>query len=114
VAELDDSPELDPEKANFYQSQIGILRWCVEIGRIDCIAEVSILSSYSAMPREGHLDTVMHIWGYIKHRHNSRMIFDPSYPEIDPATSRRRTGVSSTAMSKNRFRRMRRHREERK
>jgi hypothetical protein len=38
--ELDESPELDPIRANLYQSQIGILRWCVELGRIDIITEV--------------------------------------------------------------------------
>jgi hypothetical protein len=27
--ELDESPELDPTRSNFYQSQIGILRWCM-------------------------------------------------------------------------------------
>jgi hypothetical protein len=53
--ELDESPELDPTRANFYQSQIGILRWCVELGRIDIITEVSILSTYLCLPREGHL-----------------------------------------------------------
>jgi hypothetical protein len=40
---LDESPELDSIRANFYQSQIGILRWCVELGRIDIITEVSIM-----------------------------------------------------------------------
>jgi hypothetical protein len=38
--ELDASPELDLTRANFYQSQIGILRWCVELGPIDIITEV--------------------------------------------------------------------------
>jgi hypothetical protein len=38
--EPDVSPELDPTRANLYQSQIGILRWCVELGRIDIITEV--------------------------------------------------------------------------
>jgi hypothetical protein len=38
--ELDESPELDSTRANFYQSQIVILRWCVELGRIDIITEV--------------------------------------------------------------------------
>jgi hypothetical protein len=33
--ELDESPELDPIKANFFQLQIGILRWCVELESID-------------------------------------------------------------------------------
>jgi hypothetical protein len=30
----DESPELDPIRANFYQSQIGSLQWCVELGCI--------------------------------------------------------------------------------
>jgi glutaredoxin len=44
--ELDESPELDPIRANFYQSQIGILLWCVELVYIDIITEVSMMSSY--------------------------------------------------------------------
>jgi hypothetical protein len=28
---LDEIPELYPSRANFYQSQIGIIRWCVEL-----------------------------------------------------------------------------------
>jgi hypothetical protein len=47
---LDDSPELDPTRANFYQSQIGILRWCVDTGRIDIITEVSMFSTYLCLP----------------------------------------------------------------
>ena len=39
--ELDVSPELDVDAAAFYQSQIGVLRWCVEMGHIDIITEVS-------------------------------------------------------------------------
>jgi hypothetical protein len=53
--ELDESPELDPIIASLYQSQIGILRWCVEFGRIDIITEVSVLSTYLCLPRDGHL-----------------------------------------------------------
>jgi hypothetical protein len=53
--ELDESPELDPARANFYQPQIVILRWCVELGRIDIITELSMLSTYLCLPREGQL-----------------------------------------------------------
>jgi hypothetical protein len=49
--ELDGSPELDPTRANFYQSQIGIWRWCVELGRIGIITEVSMVSTYLCLPR---------------------------------------------------------------
>jgi len=38
--ELDESPELSAHKAEEFQSLIGVLRWCVEIGRVDVIAEV--------------------------------------------------------------------------
>jgi hypothetical protein len=76
--ELDDSPELDPTRANFYQSQIRILRWCVELGRIAIIAEVSILSTYLCLPREGHLEAVFHVFAYLGLHHNARVVFDPT------------------------------------
>jgi hypothetical protein len=44
--DIEESPELDPIRENSYQSQIGILRWCVELGRIDIITEVSMLSTH--------------------------------------------------------------------
>ena len=81
--ELDTTEVLDHGKSSFYQSQIGVLRWIVELGRVDIITEVSELSSFLAMPREGHLDAVFHIFNYLEKRHNARIAFDPSYPEID-------------------------------
>ena len=31
------------------------------------------------MLRQGHLEAALHIMGYLKLRHNSRLVFDPSY-----------------------------------
>ncbi len=59
------------------------MRWMVELGRIDIATEVSMLSSYLALPREGHLETALHIMGYLCKKHNSRLVFDPNYPEIN-------------------------------
>jgi hypothetical protein len=42
--ELDTTDLLDHGKSALYQSQIGVLRWIMEIGRIDIIMEVSELS----------------------------------------------------------------------
>jgi hypothetical protein len=81
--ELDVSAELDPERANYYMSLIGILRWSVEIGRMDITCEVSMMSSHMALPREGHLTQLFHMFAYLKRRHNTRMVFDPSYPFVD-------------------------------
>eukprot|EP00978_Attheya_sp_CCMP212_P013954 scaffold35295_cov60-Attheya_sp.AAC.1 len=81
--ELDISEELGSEEASYYQSQIGILRWMIELGRVDIITEVSMLASQMAMPRRGHLEIIFRICAYLDKKHNSTMVFDPSYPEID-------------------------------
>ena len=81
--ELDVSTELDPDDASHFQSLIGILRWIVELGRIDICCEVSLLSSHLALPREGHLSQVYNIFAYLKSHHNSELVFDPSDPLLD-------------------------------
>ncbi len=35
------------------------------------MTKISILSSYLAYPREGHLETALHIIRYLKLKHNS-------------------------------------------
>ena len=81
--DLDTTNEIDEDQATYYQSQIGIMHWIVELRRIDIATEVSLLASHVALPRKGHLQTVLHIDAYLKKRHNSRLALDPSYPEID-------------------------------
>jgi len=83
MSELDDMPELGAEMISHYQSLVGILHWMVELAQVDMIVEVSILASHMAMPGEGHLLAVYHVFAYIKKHHNSHLVFDPSYPDID-------------------------------
>ncbi len=52
-AELDLTPHCDEEHAWRYRQIIGILRWAIELGRMDILTEVSILSQYQADPSEG-------------------------------------------------------------
>jgi hypothetical protein len=81
---LDESPELDPVTVNFYQSQIGILRWCVELRRIGIITKVSMLSTYLCLSLERHLDSVFRVFAYLaQQHHNAMVVFDPTYPAID-------------------------------
>lgn len=70
--ELDVTNYLNDDDAYYYQQQIGILRWAVELGRIAICCEVSILASYCAAPREGHLGAVMHIYSYLNSHTRSR------------------------------------------
>ena len=82
-AELDATPELSAELTNYYQSLIGALRWAVELGRIDIIVEVGMLSPYCVSPRLGHLEQVLHIFAYLKRQGSCTMVFDLSEPNID-------------------------------
>ena len=81
--EVDVTTELNTTDGAYYQSLIGILRWMVELGRVDICCEVSMMSSHLALPREGHLYELYHIFGYLKKHHNSEIVFDPSDPVVD-------------------------------
>ena len=80
---LDMLQELDPVLSYYYQYQIGILWWMVELGLIYINTEVSMLASHLALPREGHLESVLNIVSYLWKNHNSMLAFYPTYPEID-------------------------------
>ena len=64
--ELNVTDLLNDEDASYYQQQIGVLRWMVELGRVDIITEVSMLAAFSVAPRAGHLATVLHLYSYLK------------------------------------------------
>ena len=83
IPEMDGSNELSQEDLTFYQELIGILRWATELGRTDILHEVSILSQYQACPREGHLNELLHLFGYLKRRPKMSIYMDPSLPNID-------------------------------
>ena len=80
-SEIDINEELGGDDAAYYHSLIGVLRWIVALGRVDINTEFSILSSHLALPRSGHLDAVFHIFAYLKKKHNSEMVYDPT--EVD-------------------------------
>jgi hypothetical protein len=42
-----------------------------------------MLSKYLCMPREGHLDAVYHLYAYLSLHHNARVVFGPTYPDVD-------------------------------
>ena len=70
--ELDSSPELDLEQTKIYQSLIGVLQWAIQIGRMDLCTSVMTMSRFRVAPRQGHLDRVKRIFGYLsKMRHGS-------------------------------------------
>ncbi len=74
--ELDDTALLNDEETNYYQSQVSILRWMIELGRLDIYVHVALLSSYLVQPRRGHLEAIYNIYGYLKQHNCSTMVFD--------------------------------------
>ena len=82
--EMDTSPELDSSGITTFQELIGILRWSIKIGRVDILTELSMLSSYQAAPKQGHLEQIYHIFAYLKKKPKLTLYFDPQEPDIDP------------------------------
>ena len=50
---------------------------------IGILLEVSLLSQHLALPREGHLEQVIHVMGYLKEHKNLRLMFDIGSPTFD-------------------------------
>ena len=81
--ELDISMFCNSEQTTFYQNLIGVLRWSIELGRIDILYEVSILSQYMASPRMGHLTQLLNIFHYLDKHDRSWMVMDPSRFDVE-------------------------------
>ena len=61
VPKIDETPALEHDLESWYKSLMGMLRWTVEIVRLDIITKVSMMASHMAMPREGNLEAVLHV-----------------------------------------------------
>ena len=70
--ELDDTKELDAEGITKYQSMIGALQWAISLGRFDIHTAVMSMGSFRVSPREGHLQRLKRIYGYLrKYKHGA-------------------------------------------
>jgi hypothetical protein len=81
--EMDITDELNEDDTTYFQEMIGVLRWATEIGRVDILLEVSLLSQYQACPREGHLELVLHIFAFLRKHPKITWYMSPERPHID-------------------------------
>ena len=51
----------------------------MDISRVDILTEVAMLSYHMTLPRYGHLEQVLHIFGYCKYHKKSRLMFYCGY-----------------------------------
>jgi hypothetical protein len=97
--ELDTSEPCNDDEATYFQNLIGILRWIVELGRIDIAFEVSTLSQHLAYPRIGHLYQALHIIKYLDIHKEGMLSFDPTYLDLpEPLDTRERPSARREAM----------------
>ena len=82
--ELDATQFCEDTLITVYQNMIGVLRWVVELGRIDIQHEVSLLSQYLVQPRQGHLAQACNIFRYLKKRYSKGyIVMDPTMWDIN-------------------------------
>jgi hypothetical protein len=81
--EMDATNELSADDMMFYQELIGVLRWATEIGRVDILLEVALLSQYQASPRKGHLEQLLHIFAFFKKHPKVTLYMSPELPKIN-------------------------------
>jgi hypothetical protein len=86
--ELGMSKTLNPDCLNYYQGLVGILRWICELGRLDILMPLSMMSRYLVSAREGHLEQLFHVFGYLKEHDKSTIVFDDTLPEFDESRFR--------------------------
>ena len=75
--------EFDARGVQYFQEIIGVLIWTVELGRVEYFLEVALLSTHLALPREGRLQKVYHIFGYLKKSPRQRVFIDLNHQNID-------------------------------
>ena len=55
----------------------------VKLGRFDIAIEVSALSSFLAIPREGYILVALRIMPYLNVKNESHLVLDPNYANIN-------------------------------
>ena len=76
---MDITSELDVDGISRYQKSIRMLRWEIELGRININIGVSFIPQQLFSPREGYLDAIYQISRYlqVKLKENiGRIVFD--------------------------------------
>ena len=85
--------ELDANGVQYFKDIIVVLRWEVELGRVKLFLELDLLYTHLALPREGHLQQVYHIFGYLKKSPRPRVFMDLDHPNIDESRSKKLSWV---------------------
>ena len=79
--ENDTSAFLGEEDHAKYRMMVGSTQWAITLGRFDIAYTISTLARYSALPRQGHMDAMIRVFGYLKKTKGAKILFDPRQPD---------------------------------
>src|SRR5689334_18129099 len=81
-AELDESNLVPHEMISLYQSLLGSANWIITLGRFDISYAINTLSRYSMAPREGHMNAMHRVFGYLRICPKGKILIDIGHPSI--------------------------------
>ena len=73
--EMDTSAFLDKTGIHLYWKLLGMLQWAITLGRIDIMCATMTMGGFRAQPRQGHLDRLKRIFGFLWHHKKSAIKF---------------------------------------
>ena len=82
--ETDDSGFLNAEDHSKYRMLVGSGQWAIILGRLDIMQAVQTMSRFSSAPKQGHLDRMLRIFGYLKNYPKYGIVFDNQKHETPP------------------------------
>ena len=77
--ETNDTPLLNVRGGSIYHGLISSTNWAIKLGRFDIQYATQALLQYSMAPREGHLNTMKQVFGYLKKYPKGKIVVDASY-----------------------------------
>jgi hypothetical protein len=81
--ELDDSPLLGETESSHFRMLTGSAQWAITLGRMDIQYATTMLARFNMCPREGHLDAMKRLFGYLKGHLKGKILFDTKHIKLD-------------------------------
>jgi len=86
--ELDTSDLVCDEDISKYRMLTGSLNWAVTLGRFDVMFAAVTMARYSIAPREGHMKTMLRVFGYLKGHQKGTLRLLTSEPKFEESTTK--------------------------
>ena len=74
------------------------------MGRVNILLEMSLMSTHMALPRIGHLEQVIHMFGNLKLHPKRKIAFDAVCPSIDERRFKKYNWYNFTAAQEKKYR----------